>query len=143
MLADRMRMTQLLPTSLGRMQMMGSRHRVCVVDDNESIRESLDGLLQSADLQADTFCCAEDALAQLDVGRCGCVITDYQMGEVSGIEFARRLREMDRDIPILLITAFPSPEIRQKANSAGIEFLSKPFDGTVLLAIVQRILRKQ
>jgi FixJ family two-component response regulator len=118
----------------------GSGPLISVVDDDEGVRLSLDGLLRSAGLGARMFASAEEALTAPDIAYSACVITDLQMQRVNGLEFARRLREMNPAVPILLITAYPTAEAEIRAREVGVLFLSKPFEANELLAMVNLML---
>jgi FixJ family two-component response regulator len=113
---------------------------ISVVDDDEGVRLSLDGLLRSAGLKSKMFGSAEEALTDPHIADSACVITDLQMQRLNGLEFARRLREMNPSVPILLITAYPTAEAELRAREAGVLFLSKPFEATELLAMVDLML---
>jgi FixJ family two-component response regulator len=113
---------------------------ITVVDDDEGVRLSLDGLLRSAGLASRMFVSAEEALTDPHIADSACVITDLQMQRVNGLEFARRLREMNPAVPILLITAYPTAEAELRASEAGVLFLSKPFEAAELLAMVDLML---
>jgi FixJ family two-component response regulator len=113
---------------------------ISVVDDDEGVRLSLDGLLRSAGLKSKMFGSAEEALTDPHIADSACVITDLQMQRLNGLEFARRLREMNPAVPILLITAYPTAEAELRAREAGVLFLSKPFEATELLAMVDLML---
>jgi FixJ family two-component response regulator len=119
---------------------MGSALLISVVDDDEGIRLSLDGLLRSAGHRAQTFSCAEDALADPQLAQSACVITDLQMQKLNGLEFAKRLRAINPAIPILLITAYPTAEAEHRARETGVLFLSKPFEANDLLKLVDEMI---
>ena len=120
--------------------MIGHGPLISVVDDDEGVRLSLDGLLRSAGLKSKMFGSAEEALTDPHIADSACVITDLQMQRLNGLEFARRLRQMNPAVPILLITAYPTAEAEQRAREAGVLFLSKPFEATELLAMVDLML---
>jgi FixJ family two-component response regulator len=113
---------------------------ISVVDDDEGVRLSLDGLLRSAGLKSKMFKSAEDALTDPHIAESACVITDLQMQRLNGLDFARRLRQMNPAVPILLITAYPTAEAELRARETGVLFLSKPFEASELLAMVNLML---
>jgi FixJ family two-component response regulator len=120
--------------------MVGTCRDICVVDDDEDVRDSLDSLLQSASLSARTFSSAEEALACPDVAFCDCLITDYQMAELTGLDLAERLRAANPSLPVLLITAVNSIDVTRRAERVGVRHLRKPFDGDVFLDMVRLML---
>lgn len=113
---------------------------VSVVEDDESLREALVGLLRSHGFEARGFACAEHYLAVRD-GQCACVISDIKMPGLSGIEMAARLRAMGYEVPMIMITARADTELQRQAEAAGaLCLLKKPFDGDVLVDCVRRAL---
>src|SRR5688500_20345195 len=77
---------------------------ISIVEDDDSLREALVGVLRSVGYKARGFACAETFLGVQD-GQCGCIITDIRMPGLSGIEMTERLRAIGYDAPVILITA--------------------------------------
>jgi len=112
-----------------------------VIDDDESVRRSLDFLLRAAGHRTRTY---ETALAFLnalpDVAS-GCIVTDVKMPEVSGVDLLKRLRAMHVRLPVIVITGHADVPMAVEAMKNGaIDFLEKPFDDEVLLASVHTAL---
>ena len=73
-----------------------------------------------------------------------CIVSDVQMPGSSGLDLQRNLAAQEDSTPIIFITAFPQPDVRQRALDAGaICFLSKPFDGQALVSCIERALKRQ
>lgn len=120
----------------------GSAALVSIVDDDESVRESLPDLLKEFGFEARGFSSAEEFLASDWVNRTGCLILDIAMPGMTGLDLQRELRLRDRTIPIIFITAQTDGAVRARAFEEGAAgFLSKPFSDTDLLAAVKAALR--
>jgi len=114
---------------------------VAIVDDDELIRNALDGLLKAAGFPAVAFASAEDFLNSGQQEYAACVIADIRMPGMSGLDLQSRLNEGHYRIPIIFITAQGDEKMRLQALRAGaVEFLTKPFDDEVLLDSVRAAL---
>lgn len=112
---------------------MPSENPISVVEDDESLRSALVGLIRSSGYTARGFASAEEYLAVQD-GLCRCVITDIQMPGLSGIEMIARLRGMGYPVPVIMVTARTEPAIEAQAIAAGaLCVLRKPFEAEALL----------
>jgi len=115
-----------------------SRDLIAVVDDDESVRAAVHGVLRSAGLKARTFGSAEEFLRSGDQDQTACLITDMQMPGMSGLELLAELATAQHRIPVIFITAYGSPRLREQATRAGaVQFLDKPFDDEVLLETIR------
>src|SRR5215471_14009735 len=114
---------------------------VFVVDDDESVRESLGGLIRSAGLRVETFASAQQFLAGPRADAPSCLVLDVHLPGLSGIELQGRMAEADIEIPIIFITGRGDIPTTVRAMKAGaVEFLTKPFhDQDLLSAIGQAI----
>jgi len=114
---------------------------VSVVDDDDSLRSALEGLLKSAGLPAVAFASAEEFLTSGQQHRTGCLIADIRMPGMSGLELQAKLNAEHCRIPTIFITAHGDEKMRMQALRAGaVEFLSKPFDDEALLESVRAAL---
>jgi FixJ family two-component response regulator len=114
---------------------------IAVIDDDESVREALSGLLKSLDHRAVAFACAEDFLNSAERAQVGCLIADVQMPGIGGPELHERLVAAGQSIPIILITAYPDETVKTRVMQAGIKgYLSKPFSEGDLLACIEAAL---
>jgi FixJ family two-component response regulator len=116
---------------------------ISIVDDDDSVRGAVASLIRSVGFVARSFASAEEFLQSPELNETSCLISDVQMPGINGLELQSRLASQDRRTPIILITAFPEPHIRQAALKAGaICFLKKPFDGRALIHCVNRALNR-
>jgi FixJ family two-component response regulator len=115
---------------------------VAVVDDDESVRESLPDLLREFGFAVEAFSSAEDFLASEAVGRTKCLILDVKMPGMSGPALQQELLRRRWTIPIVFITAHVDEGIRPRVLEAGaVDCLFKPFSETALLGAVTTALR--
>lgn len=114
---------------------------VAIVDDDDSVRDALQGLLKSAGLSSRAFASAEQFLGSGHQRDTACLITDIRMPGISGLELQARLNAEHCRIPTIFITAHGDEEMRLRALRAGaVEFLPKPFDDEVLVESVRAAL---
>jgi FixJ family two-component response regulator len=121
---------------------MAKRSLVAVVDDDESVRESLPDLLREFGFAVEAFSSAEDFLASDVVGRTECLILDVKMPGMSGPALQQELLRRHWTIPIVFITAHADEDIRPRVLEAGaVDCLFKPFSETALVGAVTAALR--
>ena len=114
---------------------------VAIVDDDESIRGALHGLMKAAGFAARAFASAEEYLDSGEQKRTACLIADIRMPGMSGLELQSRLNLDHHRIPIIFITAHGDEKMRMQALRAGaVEFLTKPFDDETLVDSVRAAL---
>ncbi len=120
------------------------RSLVAVVDDDESVRESLPDLLREFGFAAHAFSSAEEFLASDSVGEVRCLILDVAMPGMTGLDLQRELKIRGHKIPIIFITAQKDEAVRARAFEQGaVEFLLKPFSDTALLAALNTALASE
>jgi FixJ family two-component response regulator len=113
---------------------MDTRSLVSVVDDDESVRESLPDLLRQFGFGAEAFASAEAFLASDFVAHTKCLILDVAMPGMTGLDLQRELADRRHAIPIVFITASGDKAIRARVLADGaVECLFKPFSETALL----------
>jgi FixJ family two-component response regulator len=121
---------------------MTSRPLVSVVDDDESVRESLPDLLREFGFAAETFASAEKFLASDRINQTSCLILDIAMPGMSGPDLQRELTRRGQQIPIIFITAHGDPTTRPRLIAQGaVDCLLKPFSDTALRAALDAALR--
>jgi len=114
--------------------MMNSLSLVSIVDDDESIRESLPDLLKEFGFPSHTFSSAEEFLAFDGISETKCLILDIAMPGMSGPDLQRELKRRRSSFPIIFITAQRDETVRmQMLESGAIACLFKPFNDTALL----------
>ena len=113
---------------------------VAVVDDDESICRSFGRLLRAAGLQPVTYDSAESFLADTKHPQFGCLVLDIQLGEMSGIELARRLSAEGERTPVVFITAHDDPEARSAADALGCSaYFRKTDSGKEVLETIRKV----
>ena len=116
---------------------------VAIVDDDESVQRALQDLIESDGLSALCFGSAEQFLDSEARNKAACLIADIRMPGLSGLELQAKLKAEQCRIPVVFITAHGDAEMRIHALREGaVQFLSKPFDDTVLLEIVHAALKR-
>ena len=117
---------------------------ISIVDDDESIRAAVEGLMRSLGYAAKSFASAQDFMASRHLHRTACLIADVNMPGMTGPDLHRHLLASNIGIPTILITAYPDDGVRDRALRAGVIcYLSKPFDEAALLSCVQSALGKR
>lgn len=114
---------------------------ISIVDDDESVRESIAGLMNWLGFGVQTFASAVEFLASPAIADSSCIITDVQMPQMTGHELRKRLTERGYAIPTILITAYPNDAARDRALADGaVGYLTKPLDKDTLIECVQAAL---
>ena len=114
---------------------------VAIVDDDDSMRRALQGLLKAVGLPARAFASAEEFLESGQQYDTACLIADIRMSGMSGLELQTRLNAERIRIPTIFITAHGDERMRMQALRAGaVEFLAKPFNHDALLESVRAAL---
>lgn len=120
------------------------RALVAVVDDDESVRESLPDLLNEFGFRTRAFSSAEQFLSSGSLEQTICLILDVVMHGMTGLELQRKLNDGERRIPIIFITAQKDREIQDRALQQGaVSFLFKPFSDTALLDALEKAVQGQ
>lgn len=115
---------------------------VVVVDDDESVRESLPDLLHEFGFATRAFSSAEEFLASGSLEQTKCLILDVAMPGMTGLDLQRQLNARDRKIPIVFVTGQKDGRIRERALGDGaVSFLFKPFSDTALLDALNKAIR--
>jgi FixJ family two-component response regulator len=115
---------------------------VFVVDDDISVRESLELLITTAGWKAETFAAAQDFLARPRVALPCCLVLDVSLPGLNGLELQQRLVERT-DMPIIFITGYGDVPMTVRAMKAGaVEFLTKPFKDDVLLDSIRQAIER-
>jgi FixJ family two-component response regulator len=123
---------------------MSKRSLVSIVDDDESVRESLPDLLRQFGFAAQAFSSAEAFLASDIVRETSCLLLDIAMPGMSGPELQQELIRRRQEIPIVFITAGGDGSVRPRLVAAGaVECLFKPFSETALLDALNAALQER
>jgi FixJ family two-component response regulator len=112
---------------------------VYVVDDDISVRESLELMIIAAGWQPQTFASAQEFLSHPRVFGPSCLILDINLPDLSGLDLQKRILADHTDIPIIFLTGYGDVPMSVRAMKAGaVEFLTKPFRDDVMLGAVQQ-----
>src|ERR1700681_2835114 len=116
---------------------------VFVVDDDISVRESLELLIRSEGWQPETFESAQEFLAHPRVLVPSCLVLDFSLPGLNGLELQKRVAVERTDMPIIFITGFGDVPMTVQAMKAGaVEFLTKPFGDDVLLRAIRNAIER-
>jgi FixJ family two-component response regulator len=116
---------------------------VAIVDDDRSVQNALQDLMESAGLSARCFESAETFLHSDQRNQTKCLVADIRMPGMSGLELQAKLRAEGSRIPIIFITAHGNANMKAQAMKVGaVEFLYKPIDDEVLLEKVRAALKR-
>lgn len=125
----------------GNEKCMMARPLVSVIDDDESVRESLPDLLREFGLAAHAFSSAEEFLRSDDISETRCLILDIGMPGMTGPDLQHELKLLRRQIPIVFVTAQRDEAMRLRLlNQGAVECLFKPFSDTDLLRALKTAL---
>jgi FixJ family two-component response regulator len=115
---------------------------VFVVDDDISVRESLESLIKTAGWRAETFATAPDFLARPPVALPCCLVLDVSLPGLNGLELQQQLAQRT-EMPIIFITGYGDVPMTVRAMKAGaVEFLTKPFKDDVLLDAIRQAIER-
>jgi FixJ family two-component response regulator len=116
------------------------RISVAIVDDDASVRVSLQRLCEVFGVSAAVYASGREFLSSLDTGpRADCLLLDAQMPEMNGFELRRRLIARNVDIPTIVFTADDAPELAAHYSATGIvAYLRKPLSSDELFAAIER-----
>jgi DNA-binding NtrC family response regulator len=113
--------------------------RICVVDDNDLLRESLCETLRREEHTVKDFTNPCDALEHLRTMRCDVVVSDLKMPRMDGISFLKELLTLDPEVPTILMTAYGSVSSAVQAMKLGaFDYIQKPFDADEIAVLVDR-----
>jgi FixJ family two-component response regulator len=116
---------------------------VFVVDDDISVRESLESLITFAGWQPETFASAADFLARPRTTKPSCLVLDVSLPDLNGLELQKLIASDRADMPIIFITGHGDVPMTVQAMKGGaVEFLTKPFDDEVLLSAIRHAIER-
>jgi FixJ family two-component response regulator len=123
--------------------MTGAAQLIAVIDDEASVRRSLDRLLRAYGYRVRTFASADEFLDRRAAEEPpACLIVDLRMAGTTGLDLVDALRASDATIPVILMTGHGELSTAERAGRAnGVELLSKPVDGGLLIEAIQRAIR--
>ena len=120
---------------------MKEKYRILIVDDDEMLADTLVDICAFSGYDAEAVFCGTDALKRLKERPFDCVISDIKMPDINGVELLGKIKRMDKEIPVILITAYTTDDLVLEGKRKGAyEVLSKPFDADRLLLILKAVL---
>jgi FixJ family two-component response regulator len=124
--------------------MMANPPLISVVDDDDSVRESLRGLIRSVGFAVNVFASAEQFLESDHFSDTDCLILDVRMQGMNGLELQRKLATNHCEIPVVFVTAHGDEDVRARALNAGaVDYLLKPFSEEALLNAIDSALKSK
>src|ERR1700751_783762 len=116
---------------------------VFIVDDDRSMRQAVQDLVESVGLRAESFATGQEFLNRQPSSDPSCLVLDVRLPQMSGLDFQRRLTEIGMQIPIIFITAHGDVPMSVRALKSGaVELLTKPFRDQDLLDAIQQALQR-
>jgi len=120
---------------------MTARHVVCIVDDDEAVRDSLATLLRSAGISSQDYDSGEAFLAAGPPPECGCILADIRMPRMDGLTLLALIAERHIDLPVIMMTGYADIPMAVSAMKKGArDFIQKPIEAEQLLSIVGQAL---
>jgi FixJ family two-component response regulator len=120
---------------------MSAHLLISIVDDDESARDAVVGLIRALGFTAAEFQSATDFLKSSHLLQTACLIADMRMPRMTGLELYRHLIAVGTPIPTVLVTAYPDEAVRARALKAGIRcYLAKPLEPDALLGCIRSVL---
>jgi len=123
---------------------VGDVPTVFIIDDDSGVRESIQDLVESVGLHAESFASAQEFLSTERRGGPSCLVLDVRLPGISGLDLQHELKRAGVKIPIIFITGHPDIPMTVTAMKSGaVEFLTKPFREQDLLDVIQRALSRE
>ena len=117
---------------------------ISIIDDNDSVRESLQRLMRSVGFPVNVFASAEEFLDSDHLRNTDCLILDVRLPGMNGLELQRHLETSHFEIPIIFITSYEDDEVRARALNAGaLDYFLKPFNDEDLLDAIDTALKSK
>ncbi len=118
---------------------MASDNTVLVVEDDDSMRQAIERLLWAAGFKPACYISAECLLAGDSITDAVCIISDFKLPAMSGLELLTELRARGALQPMIVITAHDTTDLRDEVVRRGATYLAKPFLGAALLAAINNV----
>jgi FixJ family two-component response regulator len=121
----------------------GNTSTIFIIDDDPSVRVSIQSLLKSVGLRSEAFASAQEFLSRRPADGPSCLVLDVRLPGLSGLDFQRQLADARVQIPIIFVTAHGDIPMSVRAMKSGaVEFLTKPFRDQDLLDAIQQALER-
>jgi two-component system response regulator FixJ len=119
-----------------------AKRTILVLDDDAAVRDSLKFSLGTEGFDVHTYADFEDLLNDNLLRVANCLITDYHMPTMDGLEVVAKIRDRRGSMPVILVTGHPDANIRERATAAGVAVIEKPFRGTLLIDCIHAALEE-
>ena len=121
---------------------MSGEFTIAVIDDDESFRTALVGLLRMLEYEAQGFASAVEFIDRGGEGSCDCIITDFNLPGMSGLDLIQLLTARGSTVPVIMVTGRTEPGLKAKAAASGaVCLLMKPFEEDALIDYLERALK--
>jgi FixJ family two-component response regulator len=114
---------------------------VLVIDDDPAVRGSLQFCLEVRGYRVRTYSCAADILNDSNIPVCGCLVIDYRLPDINGIDLLAALRQRNVMLPAILVTTHPSASVRARAEATGVQIVEKPLLNEALFEKISDAMR--
>lgn len=116
-------------------------HCIAIIDDDEAMRDAVEGLVRSVGHEAASFESADRFLVSQARSAVSCIVADIQMPGLSGLDLQHALVSQGDKTPIIFVTGLPREDVRRRSAEADSPwFLAKPFDGADLIKCIEDVL---
>jgi len=116
-----------------------TKRTIAVIDDSEIMRDAMVHLLCSAGFGVESYVSAGEFLTAADVSQADCLVVDIELGDITGIELVRELRDLGYSFPVVFMTGSPDDTFRRAARALECSaFFAKPFPAADMLAAIER-----
>jgi two-component system, LuxR family, response regulator FixJ len=119
-----------------------AKHVILVVDDDEAVRNSLRNMMESEGFEVYAFSNGHDLLNEASLPTIGCLIVDYNMPAMNGLELVAALRGRGISVPAIIVTGNPTKYVRDRAAAIAALVVEKPQMGSYLLDCVREVVAK-
>ncbi len=123
---------------------MGEKKRVLIVEDDNIVRSSLERLLGEADIEIESAASGEEGLEKFTDSHHDLILTDLKLPGIDGIDMVSRMRQMDNDLPFIVLSAYGAGDDVLRAMDLGaVQYCRKPFDAQRILDLTRDFINKQ
>ena len=116
---------------------------ILVVEDDAAVRNSMKFSFEAEGYQVRAYSKARDVLEAPDLSEIDCLVVDYNLEGMNGLELVRLMRAREIRAPVIMITTFPSPDLHRNASAVGIPIVEKPHLGNALTDQLQSIVGRK
>jgi FixJ family two-component response regulator len=138
-----LRVAAWLKNMIGHYNIQPASNTVLIVDDDPAVRASLQFCLELEGFQVRTYACGSDLLDDRSMPATGCLVIDYRLPDMSGLDLLAELRRRNVAFPEIVITTHPSPAVRSRTAAADAVLIEKPLLNEALFEGIRAIMRMQ